>query len=77
MQVRIYYTVINLFIYTSIYNKLYYFSEMDDLQHCIVKHLETCEESTPANLVESAFKFIRNETPCKNFTSTVILLLIL
>lgn len=41
---------------------------MTKLQLCIIKELETCEESTPANLVEAAFKFIRNETPCVNFT---------
>lgn len=45
------------------------FSDMDKLQHCVVKSLEQCEESTPANLVESMFKFVRNETPCVNFTS--------
>lgn len=37
---------------------------MDALQVCVVKHLERCEESTPANLVESMFKFVRNETVC-------------
>ena len=41
---------------------------MTILQQCIVNELEKCEESTPANLVESMFKFIRNETPCVNFT---------
>lgn len=40
------------------------FSDMDALQVCVVKHLEKCEESTPANLVESMFKFVRNETVC-------------
>lgn len=42
---------------------------MDTLQVCVVQSLEKCEESTPANLVESMFKFVRNETPCVNFTS--------
>lgn len=41
---------------------------MNKLQNCIVAELEYCEESTPANLVESMFKFIRNETPCVNVT---------
>lgn len=45
------------------------FSDMDTLQVCVVQSLEKCEESTPANLVESMFKFVRNETPCVNFTS--------
>lgn len=43
-------------------------SEMTKLQMCIVKSLEKCSESTPANLVESMFKFVRNETPCVNIT---------
>jgi hypothetical protein len=43
---------------------------MDKLQVCVVKELESCQESTPANLVEAMFKFIRNETPCANFTKT-------
>lgn len=42
---------------------------MDRLQLCVVDSLEKCEESTPANLVESMFKFVRNETPCVNMTS--------
>lgn len=48
---------------------LFCFSEMDLLQICIVKSLEKCQESTPANLVESMFKFVRKETPCVNMTS--------
>ncbi|CAO1433833.1 unnamed protein product [Diamesa hyperborea] len=43
--------------------------DMDKLQICIVEVLEKCSESTPANLVESLFKFVRKETPCNNFTS--------
>lgn len=42
---------------------------MDKLQICVVEALEKCEESTPANLVESMFKFVRNETPCVNLTT--------
>lgn len=45
-------------------------ADMTKLEHCIVNELETCEESTPANLVESLFKFVKNETPCVNFTKT-------
>lgn len=43
-------------------------TDMNTLQQCIVKELESCEESTPANLVESMFKFVRNETPCANMS---------
>lgn len=45
--------------------------DMDLLKVCVVQSLEKCEESTPANLVESMFKFVRNETPCVNFNSTI------
>lgn len=36
---------------------------------CITEVLEQCEETTPANLFESAAKFVRNESPCKNYTT--------
>lgn len=42
---------------------------MDELKECVVAVLSKCQETTPANLVESAFKFVRNETPCKNVTT--------
>uniref|UniRef100_A0A182MWE9 Protein TsetseEP domain-containing protein n=1 Tax=Anopheles culicifacies TaxID=139723 RepID=A0A182MWE9_9DIPT len=42
--------------------------EMNSLQECMVQALEGCKESTPANLVESLFKFVRRETPCANIT---------
>lgn len=42
--------------------------EMTTLQECMVQVLEGCKESTPANLVESLFKFVRRETPCANLT---------
>lgn len=45
-----------------------HFSDMNILQTCVVNELEKCEESTPANLVESMFRFVRNETPCANMT---------
>lgn len=45
-------------------------ADMKKLETCIVTELENCEESTPANLVESLFKFVKNETPCVNMTKT-------
>lgn len=39
-------------------------SDMDKLQTCVVSKLEECQESTPANLVDAMFKFVRNETVC-------------
>uniref|UniRef100_A0A336L8A3 CSON005901 protein n=1 Tax=Culicoides sonorensis TaxID=179676 RepID=A0A336L8A3_CULSO len=44
--------------------------DMSRLQKCVVKVLEDCEESTPANLVDAMFRFVRNKTPCANMTTT-------
>lgn len=38
--------------------------DMDKLEVCVVNELEQCKESTPANLVEALFRFVRKETPC-------------
>ncbi|XP_050095903.1 27 kDa hemolymph protein-like [Anopheles aquasalis] len=46
--------------------------EMTTLQNCMVLALEGCKESTPANLVESLFKFVRRETPCANLTGEAV-----
>ncbi|XP_037726561.1 27 kDa hemolymph protein [Drosophila subpulchrella] len=40
--------------------------EMLNLQACVVSKLETCSDITPANLVESMFNFIRNQTLCRD-----------
>lgn len=37
------------------------------LAFCVVRHLEHCTKITPANLIESMFNFIRNETVCRNY----------
>ena len=44
-------------------------ADVDALEHCIAKELKTCAETTPLNLVESLFKYIRTESPCANFTA--------
>lgn len=44
--------------------------DMDALEKCVVSKLETCKESTPANLVEALFRFVRKETPCGKFTKS-------
>lgn len=41
--------------------------DMDKLEKCVVTELETCKESTPANLVEALFRFVRKETPCVKY----------
>lgn len=35
-----------------------------ELQACLVKELETCEEPTPANIIDSLFNFVYKQTPC-------------
>jgi hypothetical protein len=47
-------------------------NDMENLQKCIVRELEKCEESTPANLMESLFKFVKNETVCANVQSSLM-----
>lgn len=44
--------------------------DMDALEKCVVAKLETCKESTPANLVEALFRFVRKETPCGKFAKS-------
>ncbi|KAH8408821.1 hypothetical protein KR009_001025 [Drosophila setifemur] len=44
--------------------------QCDDIQTlklCVVHRLEQCTNITPANLVESMFAFVRNETVCRNY----------
>ncbi|XP_065363897.1 27 kDa hemolymph protein-like [Calliphora vicina] len=36
-------------------------------ESCTLHHLEQCQEITPANVAESVFKFIKNETSCKSW----------
>ncbi|KAM7350634.1 27 kDa hemolymph protein [Cochliomyia hominivorax] len=45
-------------------------NDMERLETCIVKKLETCDEITPANIVESMFRFIKNETICRSVGNT-------
>uniref|UniRef100_T1GRW5 Uncharacterized protein n=1 Tax=Megaselia scalaris TaxID=36166 RepID=T1GRW5_MEGSC len=45
-------------------------SDIEEAEQCIVKELEKCSEITPANIVESLFRFIKKETECKNYGKT-------
>ncbi|XP_054728828.1 27 kDa hemolymph protein [Anastrepha obliqua] len=38
--------------------------DLERFQSCTIHHLEQCREITPANVAESVFKFIKNETSC-------------
>lgn len=47
--------------------------QCDDIQRlsdCVTAELEKCDEITPANIIESMFRFIKNETICRNELST-------
>jgi Protein of unknown function (DUF1397) len=44
--------------------------DMNKLEACVVAELEKCKESTPANLMEALFRFVRKETPCKDVKKT-------
>lgn len=41
-------------------------------ENCVVRHLEHCSKITPANLIESMFNFIRNETLCRNYNQMAL-----
>ncbi|XP_032680817.1 27 kDa hemolymph protein-like [Odontomachus brunneus] len=41
-------------------------TDMNNLQACVVKELETCTDPTPANIVDSIFNFVKKVTPCEN-----------
>nr|XP_022911199.1 27 kDa hemolymph protein-like [Onthophagus taurus] len=38
------------------------------LQNCVTKKLEGCENQTPANVVDSLFKYIKKSLPCSTTT---------
>lgn len=42
--------------------------KLEQVEACISDVLEQCDETTPANLFQSAAKFVRNESPCQNVT---------
>ncbi|CAH2107067.1 unnamed protein product [Euphydryas editha] len=45
-------------------------NRFDQLSACVVKSLEECSTPTPGNMAESLFKYVRNSSLCKVFTST-------
>ncbi|XP_014241796.1 27 kDa glycoprotein-like [Cimex lectularius] len=42
-------------------------SKMNQVQNCIVKHLEKCSEPTPANVINSMFEFVKKKSPCYQY----------
>ncbi|XP_037933199.1 27 kDa hemolymph protein-like [Teleopsis dalmanni] len=41
--------------------------DLERFEKCTIHHLEQCQEVTPANIAESIFKFIKNETSCQSW----------
>ncbi|XP_055853745.1 27 kDa hemolymph protein-like [Episyrphus balteatus] len=39
--------------------------DMQDFEKCVLFHLEKCNDITPSNIIESVFKFVKNETQCE------------
>ena len=59
--------------------------DLKKFEDCVIDELETCKESTPANLVEALFNYVKRETICRNpnmisssefpFLSTILFIL--
>ncbi|KAK5644383.1 hypothetical protein RI129_005683 [Pyrocoelia pectoralis] len=45
--------------------------DFSKLHSCVTGVLETCQDHTPANLVDAAFKYTRRSTPCKNYKTQI------
>lgn len=41
--------------------------DLAKFESCTVHHLKNCVQVTPVNVAESVFKFVKNETSCKDF----------
>lgn len=53
-------------IIKKIFNQFKMFSsDITTVQNCVVEELEKCTDSTPANIVDALFKFVK-KSACKN-----------
>ncbi|KAH8419777.1 hypothetical protein KR009_002465 [Drosophila setifemur] len=41
--------------------------DLQRFEACVLHHLEQCSEITPANVVQSIFRFVKNETDCQAY----------
>lgn len=46
-------------------------TELHDFESCVVRHLETCSNITPSNIVESMFRYVRKESNCQQVVDRV------
>lgn len=44
----------------------FFYRDFDTLRNCINTELEKCEDSTPANIVDAFFKFLKKQMPCES-----------
>ena len=42
--------------------------DLRDFEECVLSYLEKCNEITPANIIESMFRYVKNETKCQTET---------
>ena len=42
----------------------YFCSDFDEVRKCFNTELEKCKDSTPANIVDAFFKFLKKHLPC-------------
>jgi len=45
-------------------------ADLKKFENCVVGELKICQESTPANLVEALFRYVKKETICKDQKSS-------
>ncbi|XP_064538508.1 27 kDa glycoprotein [Drosophila montana] len=46
-------------------------AELHEFEGCVVRHLETCTNITPSNIVESMFRYVRKESNCQQVIDRV------
>ncbi|XP_023309167.2 27 kDa hemolymph protein-like [Lucilia cuprina] len=46
--------------------------DLHDFEECVLSYLEKCNEITPANIIESLFRHVKNETKCQEEIDKVI-----
>ncbi|XP_060528512.1 27 kDa hemolymph glycoprotein-like [Cylas formicarius] len=39
--------------------------DFDTVRHCIIQELDKCKDTTPSNIVDAFFKFLKKQMPCE------------
>lgn len=45
--------------------------ELHEFEGCVVRHLESCDNTTPSNIVESMFRYVRKASTCQEAINRV------